>query len=123
MSRSTKGKSKKKEHGTWLTAWLVFIAAQSVLYAFLILYLRQQRSEPSPVWVLAVLFALALADIVAVIAIWKWKKWGLQLFAVSTVVSIVVGLMLTGSQLVVFHDIIPLAILGYLIKDRWSQFG
>ena len=68
------------------------------------------------------LFALAIADIVAAVAIWYWKKWGLRLYAISTVIGIAAGLILTASQLVVFHDIIPLAVLGYVIKDRWGDF-
>ncbi len=122
MSRSKKVITKKKEHGVWLKALLIFIALQSILYSVLILYLRADQNEPSPAWIWILLFGLTLADIVAVYAIWKWKKWGLQLYAVSVVASIVVGLMLTGSQLIVFHDIMPLVFLGYLIKDRWSLF-
>ena len=124
MSRSSKSKStsKKKERGTWLSAWLILIALHSILYAFLILYLRGQSNEDSPVWMAIVVFVLSIVDVVAVIAIWNWKKWGLQLYAVTTVVAIAVGLMLTGTQLIVFHAILPLAILGYLIKDKWAQF-
>lgn len=118
-----KGTVAKKEHGTWLTVCLVFIVLQSLLYSILLLYLRGQQRQSSPAWVWIVVFVLALVDIVAMAAVWKWKKWGLQLFAVSTVVSIVVGLILTASQLVVFHDILPLVILGYLVKDKWSLFS
>jgi len=123
MSRSGKGTPDKKQHGGWLTAWLVIAVLRSVLYTFLVLYLRGQRNDPSPAWMLIILFVVSLADLVAVIAVWLWKKWGLQLYAVSTVASIAVGLMLTGSLLIVFHGIVPLAILGYLIKDKWHLFG
>ncbi|NIV28897.1 MAG: hypothetical protein GWN58_05105, partial [Anaerolineae bacterium] len=70
-------------------------------------YLRAQDNESSPVWMLAILFVLGIVDIVAAIAAWNWKKWGLWLYAVSTVAGIAVGLVLTRTQLIVFHDIIP----------------
>lgn len=67
-----------------------------------------------------VLLILSLADIVAAIGAWNWRRWGLVLYGISTAAGIAVGLMLTGSQLVVFHDIIPLTVLGYLYKDKWA---
>lgn len=111
-----------RERGTWLSLWLILIAVHGLFAAGLIWYLRAQSSESSPSWMLAILFVLGIADIVAAIAAWFWKKWGLWLYTVSTVVGIAVGLVLTRSQLIVFHDIIPLAILGWLIKDKRKWF-
>jgi len=111
-----------KERGSWLSLWLILILLHGIFASGLIWYLRSQRSDPSPSWVLGILFLLAIADIVAAIAVWYWKKWGLRLYAISTVVGIVIGLVLTASQLVVFHDIIPLAILGYLVRDKRDYF-
>jgi hypothetical protein len=45
------------------------------------------------------------------------------MFAVSVVVSVIIGLMLTGWWLIVFNEVLPLAILGWLIRDKWSNFG
>lgn len=111
-------KQTMKERGGWLSAWLILIIAHSTFAAYLILRLREQQNTPSSPWFWLLLLALAVADIVAAIAIWNWKRWGSVLYAISTVVSIVVGLVLTGSQLIVFHDFLPLAILGYLLKDK-----
>ena len=112
----------KKQRGGWLTAWLVLMMIHGIFAAFLVLYLREQKSGASPMWVLLVLFALAVAHIVAALAIWEWKRWGLIAYAAATIVSMVVGLILTGTQLWVFHEIIPLAILGYLVKDKLKAF-
>lgn len=111
-----------KERGTWLSLWLVLIAVQGLIASGLIWYLRAQSNESSPSWMLAILFVLGIADIVAAVAAWFWKKWGLWLYVISTVVGIAVGLVLTRSQWIVFHDIIPLAILGWLIKDKHKWF-
>lgn len=123
MSKVHEANTPAKERGGWLTAWLGLILLHSILASYLIFYLRQQQSESSPSWVLTLLFLLSIADIVAVIAIWYWKKWGLMLYAISTVAGIILGLILTRSQLIVFHDIVPLAILGYLIRDKWGWFN
>ena len=101
---------------------MVFIALQGIVSAYSIYYLRAQQYECAWVWVVPTLLALAIANIVAVIGIWYWKRWGLKLYAVSIVVSIVVGLIVTASQLIVFHEIIPFAILGYLVKPHWGHF-
>lgn len=122
MTKRKPARTAPKERGTWLSLWLIVILLHGILASGLIWYLRAQRNDPSPSWVLIILFVLAIADIVAALAAWNWRKWGLWLYAISTVVGIVVGLVLTASQLIVFHDIVPLAILGYLVRDKWSDF-
>ncbi|MGD8487961.1 MAG: hypothetical protein PVI68_02965 [Anaerolineae bacterium] len=122
MSKASTTQTPDKERGGWLTAWLILILLHGIIASILIFYLRQQQSESSPAWVLALLFLLSIADIVAAIAMWYWKKWGLILYLFSTVVGIAIGLILTRSQLIVFHDIVPLAILGYLVRDKLDWF-
>jgi hypothetical protein len=112
----------EKERGTWLSLWLILIMVHGVFAAFLVWYLRVQQGESSPAWILAILFALAIGRIVGAAAAWFWKKWGLWLYAISVAAGIVVGLVLTRTQLIVFHDVIPLVILGYLIRDKRSYF-
>jgi hypothetical protein len=112
----------KKQRGGWLTAWLVLMMIHGIFAAFLVLYLREQKDGVSAVWVLLVLFALAVAHIVAALAIWEWKRWGLIVYAAAVIVSMVVGLILTHTQLWVFHEILPLVILGYLVKDKLPAF-
>jgi hypothetical protein len=120
---SKKPQQAKKERGTWLTLWLVLIAIHGVFASTLIWYLRNQEGLTSPWWVWVTLFLTALADIVAAIVVWNWKRLGLWLYAISTTLGIVAGLVLTASQLVVFHDIVPLVILGWLVKDKQSYFS
>lgn len=122
MTKRKQNHAALKERGTWLSLWLILILVHGIFASGLIWYLRNQRNDPSPSWILVVLFLLAVADIVAALAAWNWKKWGLWLYTVSTAVGIVIGLVLTASQLVVFHDIIPLVILGYLVRDKRENF-
>jgi hypothetical protein len=122
MAKSKDKQAPAKERGTWLSIWLIFIMLHGTLASALIWYLRNQGGDASPAWVVTTLFVMAIVDVVAAILVWNWKRWGLWLYAISTVVGIVIGLVLTRSQLWVFHDIIPLVILGLLVKDKQSYF-
>ena len=122
MSKGSSTESHPKDRGLWLSAYLIWIIIHGVLASVLVWYLAQSPQVTRFPWTLPALFLLSLADIVAGAAIWFWKKWGLWLYAISTVVGIAVGLVLTATQLIVFHDIIPLVILGYLVKDKQKWF-
>lgn len=122
MSKKAPKKPTSEERGCWLTGWLILMALHGIASSLLIFYQMRQPYSGSTLW-LGVLAILALADVVAAIAIWYWQRWGLVLYTIATLVSIAIGLILTRTQLWVFHEIIPLAILGYLVKDRWAYFG
>ena len=111
-----------KERGCWLTGFLVLMVIHSIVTGLLLYYFKSQNYDDAPTW-LGVLFILALAKIVAAIAIWYWQRWGLILYGIAVIISIIVGLVVTGTQLWVFHEILPLAILGWIIKDKWADFG
>jgi hypothetical protein len=118
----SKSKTVKKERGTGLSLWLIFIAGHGLLFTYLTWSVLKPGDSSAPEWMLWLLLLLSVADVVAAVALWKWKKWGFQLFGIATAVSIGLGLVVTASQLFVFYAIIPLAILGYLMKDKWQHF-
>jgi len=111
-----------KDRGWMLSVWLVLMAIHGVVFSYLIYYLRQDQGWNSPAWMMATLFILSLAKVVAAVGMWFWKKWGLTLYIIAVVVGMAVGLMLTGTQLIVFHDVILLVITGFLIKDKRNYF-
>jgi hypothetical protein len=121
MTKSKAAGAAKKQRGGWLTAWLILMILHSAFATYLIMDLRKQQMGSVPL-VLSILIVLNLADIVSAVAVWNWRKWGFTLYGISTLISIVLGLILTGTQLVVFHDIIPFAILGYLLRRKWQYF-
>jgi hypothetical protein len=112
-----KGTSKqpvKKERGGWLTILLVLIFLHSVL-ATAIAYSSLKAEYRSTSWVLPVIGLISLAGIVAAVAMWNWKQWGIYLYAAISIIGAVIHILLTGSTMVVFYDLIPVAILGYVI--------
>ena len=117
-------KHQHKERGGWLSAWLILIMIHGVFATFLVLDALKQQYAPSKPLIMASLIFISVATVIAAIAIWYWKKWGLYLYAIATVVGIVTHIVMTGSLLVVFYDIIPPAILGYLLNshNKWRYF-
>ena len=119
-------KHKTKSHpkrGLALTIWLVILLLSSLLTVILVLDKVNSPEGSATPFLLAALFLAAIAKLVGVIGIWFWEKWGLYLYAGGVVLAIVAGLMLTANWLLPLNEVIPLAILGWLIRDKWEAFG
>jgi uncharacterized membrane protein (DUF2068 family) len=98
-----------------LTGFLILVIILSVGRSLLYYYLLKQDYERDLVWVLPVLFILSLATLISGFGMWKWKRWGLYLYAGAALVSIAAGLILTGSIFVVFYELLTVAILGSIL--------
>lgn len=117
-------KHQNKERGAWLSILLIFIMTHGAFATFLVLdFLKQQYAPSRPIILVSLIF-ISVATFISAIAIWFWKKWGLYLYVISTIVSMAMHLIMTGSLLVLFYDIIPPAILAYLLNshNRWRYF-
>lgn len=112
------------ERGFWLTALLVLAFIRNTLGAIAIYSLRSNPDETTPLVMTSLLVILAIADVVAVIAMWFWKQWGFYLFLISSFGAGLIGLIMTGLFYMVFHAILPPAILGYIIRvqHKWDYF-
>ena len=111
------------ERGFWLSFVLILIMIHSILSIWFVYNAKQASDATSTQWLIGGLVLVAIAKFIAAIAIWNWKKWGLYMFAISVVVSVIIGLLLTGTWLIVFNEVLPLAILGWFIRDKWPNFG
>ena len=83
---------------------------------------KNARGEVTHPVMVALFILAAVADVVAGIGMWKWKKWGYYLYFVSMIVSMVVGLLNTGSLLMVFYAVLPFAVVGWFIRPKWNYF-
>jgi hypothetical protein len=115
-------KKLRKDRGFWLTFALVVMAIHGIFAT--VLY-NTQRVAPAPTmqrdWILGLMVVHSLANIVAAVGIWYWKKWALYVYAASTVLALVVGLMSVGIWSV-FYMVLPLAIVGWLLRTKWDYF-
>ncbi len=62
-----------------------------------------------------------LANIVAAAGIWFWKKWALYIYAGSAILALVAGLISVGAWSV-FYMVLPVAIVGWLLRTKWNFF-
>jgi len=118
----TKGKkAPPKVRGTALTVALVIIILHGLLAA---IYYAVARRDPSldQTWALALMSLHFLLNLIAAIGIWNWKQWGIYLYAASTILAVVVGLMTIGIWSL-FYMVLPLAILGWLLRTKWDYFS
>jgi hypothetical protein len=115
---NVKGPVKKtahRERGTLLSILYVLIGLHGVLGAY-IGYATMKAQYVKAPWVLPVLTLVSVAAIVAAVAMWYWKQWGIYLYAIVCIAQAAVHLMVTGDLFIVFYDILPVAILAYVIN-------
>ena len=115
-------KSTKKTRGLWLSIWLILIILMNLLTLVMIVARAKGPEILSFPYLMAVLFLLSAAKVVAAIGIWVWERWALYVYAAAVVGTIAVGLMLTGTWVFAFNEILPMAILGWLLKDKYGNF-
>jgi len=105
-----------KKRGGLLSFLLVVILVHGILAAFLAYTNLKDIYIESRPWILAGLTLAAVADIVAAVGMWYWKKWGITLYLVASIVQATIHLLLTGSLSIAIFDFVPVAILGYVIN-------
>ena len=113
---------KRKERGIGLTIVLVLVMIHSILTTFAYLRYTQNPTSNITPWILTALFLAGVAKFVAAAAIWMWERWGIYVFLGATLVNVAVGILLTGTTLIAFNEILPVAILAWLVRDRMQEF-
>ncbi|MBE2221154.1 MAG: hypothetical protein IAF02_06415 [Anaerolineae bacterium] len=136
-----KDKSAKKDHGNkknygqvhektfhkhrkWYLTVAILLVLLSGLFFTLWVFNEKRLLDLSfaqmPWWAWGILVT-NIADIVAAVALWRWKKWGLWLYMAS-VVSRSVLMVVGDSMLVGFAGFLPFAIVGYIVSLNNKQF-
>jgi lipoprotein signal peptidase len=117
---SSKSKPEVKKRSTLMTIALVVIVLHSLIAAYLYSTLSADPSVSRP-WLISMAVVHFLANVVAAYGIFKWKKWGLHLYAYSAVVGMVTGALAVGIWSM-FYLILPLIIMGYIFRSHYDQF-
>lgn len=121
-TRKAAAKPQKVERKFMQTLWLILLIIESLLGIILILDLTNRPEDPSRPYLLAALFILSTTKLVGVFGIWMWEKWGLYTYAGAVIGMTVIGLMLTGTTLIVFYELLPVAITGWLFREQIPNF-
>jgi len=109
-----------KHRGFWLSFILIVMALHGIFGTVLYYTIRTQEALDRP-WLISLMALHSLANVIAVIGIWFWKKWALYVYAASTVLALFVGLISFGAW-TVFYMIVPIAILGWMLRAKWDSF-
>lgn len=117
---SSKSKPAVKKRTTLMTIALVVIVLHGLFAAIAYSTLKSDPSVNHPALITMAVVHF-LANVVAAYGIYKWKKWGLQVYAYSAILGVVVGSMAMGLWSI-FVLILPLVILGYIFKAHYDQF-
>jgi hypothetical protein len=116
------GKSvQHKERGSIVTIILILMALHGIFATYFYYTVRTQEADLSRPMLLSLMVLHSLANVIAAVGIWYWKKWALYVYAASTIVALVVGLLAVGAWSV-FYMVLPLAILGWALRTKWDYF-
>ncbi len=111
-----------KERGIFLSTFLILVIASGIFQAAIYIVERRQDSELTMPILLFLGIVHAVLNIIAVIGIWNWKKWGVWIYLASAVLGVIIGVIAVG-PIAFFSMLLPAIILGYLISAKWSWFA
>lgn len=111
-----------KERGGCLTYGLAYAAFIAALLA----YYSLTGFPSAPVWFRNVSIGLSILEIISLIGIWLWSKWGVFAYVSLVLVSPILAFLNTQSLLPVFLSIIQsmsiVLVLYFLVKPKWQFF-
>lgn len=116
------GHTHKPERGCALTGAIILVGISGLISLIVAFGENGFKTTGLPTWFIAAAVGTAIADIVAAIGLWGWKKWAYYLYLAATLVAIGLGLITTGSAMFAFSRIIPFAIVGYIVMPKWKYF-
>lgn len=122
MSKATSKARPAKQRNTLLTIALVLVILHGIFLA--IVYWTVIPEEQRTVGNLAqwAMFLASAADIVAGVAMWFWKKWGIYLYAVAAVVGAVIAVLASGDLFLIFGALLPAIIVLYIVMMQRNKF-
>ena len=112
----------KKHRGIGLSVWLIFLALMNIISLVLIIGTARGPDAITYPYLVAGLFVFSAAKFVAFIAIWFWERWGLYVLAFAVIGTMAIGIILTASVWYAFNEILPIAILGWMLRDKYDNF-
>ena len=111
------------ERGALLTIAIILVVLHGAFFTALSYsVIKGEDLIPAPV-LLGLLFLCSVATVVAGIAMWFWKRWGIYLYVVAGVATALLFLMRTASIWMFFGAFIPMVIVGYILQPRLKYFN
>ena len=112
----------KKERGALIAVVLVAVALHGLILSAVYFSVLGEAERNVGNWALMAMFATSAADIVAAVAMWFWKRWGMILYGVAAAVQAVVVVLASGDIFLLFGALLPAIIVLYILATRRNQF-
>ena len=110
-----------KERGGCLTYWLAY----AVIIALLVVYFAPNLISNTP-WFLNASIGITVFQIIFIVGIWLWKKWGVFGYALITFIAPIVTFLRVASISETFISLIQslslILVLYLLVKPKWQFF-
>jgi hypothetical protein len=120
--KATMQTKRANQRNTLLTIALVLVILHAILVVGLFWFGAPEAQRTLGSIALWLTGLSAIADIVAAIAMWYWKQWGLYLFGIATIAGAVGALLATGSMLFLFGALLPAIIVLYIVAMQRNKF-
>jgi hypothetical protein len=125
--------SKKKQathqqpRGGLLTFAIILVIIINLILAAGIHSLRGTLAPDANFGLIIATWAFALASVVAGIAMWFWKKWGISLYIISTIAIAVLAFLIfilagATSWGMLMGGVLPMIVVLYIIKPHLGRF-
>lgn len=116
------GRQKTRKRSTILSVVLGLVIIHGLLLTLMTIGEKNYQGGVTHPVVYGLFLLGSALDVVAGLALWYWQKWGLNLYLAATIMTAFVGLINTGSLLIVFAAFLPLAVVGYVVRREWRYF-
>ena len=110
------------ERGVLLTIAIILVVLHGAFFTALSYsVIKGEDLIPAPV-LLGLLLLCSVATVVAGIAMWFWKRWGIYLYVAAGAATALLFLMRTASIWMFFGALIPMVIVGYILQPKLKYF-
>lgn len=120
-SSTKKSKAIQKKHGALLTIVLIIMGLHGFVSTYIYLTLNTSPDIQRP-WIVSMMVLHFILNIAAAVGIYFWKKWALYIYVFSTILAVIAGLLAVGIWSL-WYMVLPLIILGWILRSKWSYFS
>lgn len=125
--------SKKKQanqeqpRGGLLTFAIILVIIVNLILAAGIHSLKGSLAPDANFGLIIATWAFAWASVIAGVAMWFWKKWGITLYIISTIAIVVLVFLIfslagVASWGLIMGGLLPLIIVMYIINPHLKRF-
>ena len=111
-----------RQRGALLTIAIILVVFHGILYTALAYPAIREQGLAESSLLLVLFLVCALADIVAGVAMWFWKRWGVYLFVVAGITTAIIVLIATASMTMFIGAFLHMVIVGYIVYPRLKYF-